>query len=105
MANNEHPNVAVMENRITNLENLFAEMHTVVKGQGVVNTNLERTLGLLQQSHIEFVRRHESDVEPKVKELWENRSQLKGGYILASVACSIIVGAATVLGVVLAIKK
>jgi hypothetical protein len=94
-----------MENRLSNLESLFAEMHTVVKGQGIVNTNLEKTLGLLQQSHIEFVRRHEMDVEPKVKELWENRSQLKGGYILASVACSIVVGAATVIGVILAIKR
>ncbi len=95
----------MIENRLETVETLVSELHTVVKGQSIVNTNLERTLALLQQSHFSLVERFEKNTEPKVTELWENRSQMKGGYIVISAICGLLVGGATVGGVIYAVWK
>jgi len=91
-------NISVIENRLETVETLVSELHTVVKGQSIVNTNLERTLALLQQSHFSLVERFEKNTEPRVNELWENRSQMKGGYIVISTICGLLVGGAAVGG-------
>ena len=94
-------NIAVMESRLETVETMVNELHAVAKGQTVVNTNLERTLALLQQSHFALVERYEKNTEPKVTELWENRSKLQGGYILLSILGGLIVGGASVAAVIL----
>ena len=41
----------------------------------------------------------------KLNTLWENRSQIKGGYIVIATLCGLIVGGATVAGVVFELLK
>lgn len=105
-------NISVMENRLETVETMVSELHAVVKGQSIVNTNLERTLALLQQSHFALADRYEKNTEPKVNELWDNRSQAKGGFstarVLGAVFCGLVGalgGGATVAGFLYSILR
>lgn len=96
--------LAYMDASLKHLEKGFETLIDVQRQQAFVNANLEKTIALLQQSHNDFVRNHEKEFAPKILTLWENRSQFKGGYIVVSIICSLLVGAATIAGVVYSIK-
>jgi hypothetical protein len=96
MAHNE-PNLFVIENRLNTFEKSLHELAAIVNGQVNTTNNLLRAVELMQHT--------QADITPKVGTLWENRSQLKGGYVVLSVACSLIVGIATIIGVIFSAHK
>ena len=93
-------NVAVIENRVSNIEGLFHELHDIVKGQATVNANLEKSIALLQQSFESHERECREDFKPKLKTLWDNWGKLKGAYLVISCLCGLLVGGAVVGGFV-----
>lgn len=89
------PNLAVVENRVFNLEEITRTLANAQLSQTQVNKNLELTISLLQEDQ----KRYHDDDKPKLSTLWENRSQIKGGYLMLAMLGAMIVGAATVAGV------
>ena len=80
----------------------------IAEAQITINNNLQTAIKLLQQSHDEFVNVHEKemgDLTPKVRTLWDNRSQFKGGYVVISVLGGIIVGGSGVALVLVELLK
>ncbi len=99
------PNMAVMQNNIEHLTLAVHELHDTVRLQEVNVNTLLRTAQVMQSNHESLSEKFDNDLAPKVKELWENRSQFKGGYIVISILCSLLVGAATIAGVLLTLHQ
>jgi hypothetical protein len=90
------PNVAVMENRILNMEAVVHELIEMKHEQIKINSNVMRTLDLLQQSHTDFTNRFNIETAPKINTLWENRSTFRGGWLMISGLGGIVVGGSIV---------
>ena len=74
-------------------------MLDIQESQATVNNNLETAIKLMQQAHADFIRSHGIEMDslrPKIRTLWDNRSQMKGGWIVISALGGIVVGGATV---------
>ena len=84
--------IAVNGQRLTTLENLVYDLVEIQKGLQKTQQSIGETMGLLQQSHKEFVARYQSETEPKVNVLWDNRSQIKGGYIVIAALAGTVFG-------------
>ena len=74
-------------------------MLDIQEAQVTVNNNLETSIRLMQQAHADFMKNHETEManlRPKIRTLWDNRSQIKGGYVVIATLGGIIVGGASV---------
>ena len=91
---------SLLEYKLNNLQGIVTRIVEVQESLSITQSNIGKTMALLQQSHSEFIKRHEEEFEPKVNELWENRSQFKGGYIVIAILCALLVGTATVVGAI-----
>ena len=102
---NEHPNLAVMENKIENIGNLLHSVVNAMEKQQPIIQDVVLAARLQQESIKSMDKTLEAHVLPKVNELWDNRSQAKGGYFVASLISSVLVGGATIFGVYITIKS
>ena len=95
------PNLSVMESRLIEAEKHIDHFFKLSEGQSKVNANLERLIGLLERS----IERYETEDRPKLNKLWENRSQIAGGWIVISVLGGIVTGGGAVGGLVYAVMN
>ncbi len=87
-----------MKYQIEQIQRVVDKLVEVQESIAITQLNIGKTMALLQQSHSDHVKHHEDGIDPKVNELWENRSQMKGGYIVISAICGLLVGGAAVGG-------
>jgi hypothetical protein len=102
MANDFHsPNLAALDARVNGLETVINRLMDIQEEQVKVNSRLEISIRLAQQAHDDFVKQHEKDFLPKLRELWDSRNSAQGGWSTIKVLGVFVVGAFTSLGVVL----
>ena len=91
-----------MQNDITHLTENVHALHDVVKLQEENVNTLLMAMQLAQTNHAALEKRME-DSEPKVKELWEKRTEAKGVSALLTGLGGFIVGGAVVAGFIYSI--
>jgi len=94
-----------MQSDIKYLTDAIHNLHDNLKLQeGNVNTLLRSAQ--IQQSNLQNLQHKcEQEIMPRVNEMWENRSQFKGGYAVIYTLCGLLVGGAAVGGFVYMILK
>jgi len=99
------PNIAVIESKVFNLETVIHDIIKIQHDQATINGNLEKTIALLQQSHSDFIKRYDFDDSPKLKTLWENRSSIKGGWLVLVSLGNTAMAMISIIGVIYVIVK
>ena len=92
-----HDNIAVMDNRITTIEQAVKDLVDLSRQQAKVNNNLEMAIKMLQQAH-EDSGRVASKNTGDISELKKNQNMLRGGWFALVVIGTVIVGLSTVAG-------
>ena len=97
-----HDNLAVMENRLTTVEEAVKDLVELSRQQATVNSNLETAIELLQASHADSLKsadRHGKDIDG----IKEKQNMMRGGWLALCAIGAVIVGLAAVVGALVAV--
>jgi len=92
--------MAVMQSKIQYIEDSLHEIVDTTKEQQKIVQNILLTAQIMQSNHESLDKAVKADIQPKVEEMYKNRSQISGAWTTFRVLGSVIVVCAAVVEIV-----
>jgi hypothetical protein len=105
-------NTSTLDTRLSIVERAIEGFYELQRGQIEINGRLEKTIALLQQSHLDFTQRYERDrkrcetecVEP-LKTLRDEQNKVKGGTVILVGLVGMLLGGGGMGAIIIEIIK